>query len=304
MHVRVFGCLLLTVASSWLAAPAQAGQFFFSTGNPDGKMATASRPGSAGKIEIESADDFVLTSATKLTSATFTGLLPTGAPLSDVVDVRIEIYRVFPNDSDVGRTSGPPTFSTPQVPTRVNSPADVELDDRSASAHTLTFTPGIINSSFTAANSVLNGINPKPNQTTGGEGAVTGQEVQFNTIFTTPFSLAAGHYFFVPQVQLAGADENFFWLSAPKPIVSPGTPFPPGFTDLQEWIRNENLAPDWLRVGTDIVGGSPAPTFNAAFTLSGQTVPEPSSLVLGGISALLGLGYAWRRRRASAAAAA
>ena len=26
-------------------------------------------------------------------------------------------YRVFPNDSDVGRTSGPPTFSTPQVPT-------------------------------------------------------------------------------------------------------------------------------------------------------------------------------------------
>ena len=181
--------------------------------------------------------------------------MPTGTSLSDIVDVRVEIYRVFPNDSDVGRTSGPPTFSTPQVPTRVNSPSDVALDDRSAAAGTLTFTPGIIQSSFTAANSVLNGIHPLPGFKTGGDGAVTGQEVEFNVIFSTPFSLPADHYFFVPQVQLASGD--FFWLSAPRPIVPPGTPFPPGFTDLQEWIRNEDLAPDWLRVGTDIVGGDP-----------------------------------------------
>jgi hypothetical protein len=281
-----------------LGAPASAGSFFFSTGNPDGLMATASRPGSAGQIEIESADDFVLTSPTNITSATFTGLLPTNASLSDVVDVRIEIYRVFPNDSDVGRTSGPPTFSTSQVPTRVNSPSDVEFDDRSASAHTLTFTPGIINSSFTAANSVLNGIHPLPGIKTGGEGAVTGQEVQFNVIFSTPFSLPADHYFFVPQVQLSSGD--FFWLSAPKPIVPPGTSFPPGFTDLQEWIRNEDLAPDWLRVGTDIVGGSPAPTFNAAFSLSGQTIPEPTSLTMLalGSTALFAAARARRRRPA------
>jgi hypothetical protein len=251
-------------AKSWLAAtalvacalggPARADSFFFSTGNPDGRMAMASRPSSAGKIEIEAADDFVLTSQTNLTSATFTGLLPLNATLSDVVDVRVEIYRVFPNDSDVGRTSGPPTFSTDRVPTRVNSPSDVEFDDRSAADHNLTFAPGILNPSFTAANSVLNGINPKPNQTTGGEGAVTGQEVQFNVVFTKPFSLPADHYFFVPQVQLSSGD--FFWLSAPRPIVPPGTPFPPGSTDLQAWIRNEDLAPDWLRVGTDIVGGT------------------------------------------------
>ena len=31
----------------------------------------------------------------------------------------MEIYRVFPNDSNTVRTSGAPTFSTPQVPTRV-----------------------------------------------------------------------------------------------------------------------------------------------------------------------------------------
>jgi hypothetical protein len=268
---------LLVVAL--LAAPASAGPFFFSTGDVDGKMATASRPGSAGKIEIESADDFVLTAPTLLTSATFTGLLPTGAPLSNVVDVKVEIYRVFPLDSDVTRTSGPPTFSTDRVPTRVNSPSDVELDDRSASAHTLTFTPGIIQSTFTANNSVLNGIFPKPNQTTGGDLAVTGQEVTFNVIFTTPFSLPADHYFFVPQVQLSSSGD-FFWLSAVRPIVPPGTAFPLGFTDLQEWIRNQNLAPDWLRVGTDIVGGTTPPTFNGAFTLSGQDVPEPTSLTM------------------------
>ena len=249
-------------------------------------MATASRPSSAGKIEIEAADDFVLTSPTQLNSATFTGLLPTGAALSDIVDVRIEIYRVFPNDSDVGRTSGPPTFSTPHVPTRVNSPSDVEFDDRSAAAHNLTFTPGIIAQSFTASNSVLNGIHPIPGFHTGGDGSVTGQEVQFNVVFSTPFSLPADHYFFVPQVESSSGD--FFWLSAPRPIVPPGTPFPPGFTDLQEWIRNEDLAPDWLRVGTDIVGGTPAPTFNGTFSLAGQTVPEPSAwlLLIAGLPAL------------------
>ena len=145
--------------------------FNFSTGNPDGLIATASRPEGAGKIEIESADDFVLTSSTHITSATFTGLIPTGVSLSDVVQVRVEIYRVFPTDSNVGRTSGPPTFSTSQVPTRVNSPSDVAFNTRnSMSGGGLTFTPSLVNASFTANNSILNGINPMPNQTTGGEG--------------------------------------------------------------------------------------------------------------------------------------
>ncbi len=58
---------------------------------------------------------------------------------------------------------------------------------------------------------------------------------------------------------------NFLWLSAPKPIVAPGTPFTP---DLQSWIRNDNLAPDWLRIGSDIIGQG---AFNATFSLSGET---------------------------------
>ena len=76
--------------------------FSFSTGNPDGKMATATRPDTGAPFEIESADDFVLTHSTSITSATFTGLLPDEAPLSDVGEVVVEIYRVFPKDSDAG----------------------------------------------------------------------------------------------------------------------------------------------------------------------------------------------------------
>lgn len=278
MFTRMLGLATLLAASSIFATPALATPFSFSTGNPDGKIATATRPASGGAFEIESADDFVLTRPTMLQSATFTGLVPAGSSVSDVV---VEIYRVFPKDSDVGRTSGPPTFSTSQVPTRVNSPSDVAFDSRDSASSTLSFTMSVLASSFTAANSVLpGGIHPKPGQTTGGNGPVTGEEVQFNVDFTSPVSLPSDHYFFVPQVELDSG--NFLWLSAPKPIVPPGTPFPAGFKDLQSWTRDQFLDPDWLRVGTDIVGGTTPPTFNAAFSLTG-TIPEPASLALFGL---------------------
>jgi hypothetical protein len=275
---RSMSFLVAVLALVFLTDPASATPFFFSTGNPDGKMATASRPASAGKFEIESADDFVLTTPTLITSATFTGLL-TGATTANIGEVRVEIYRVFPADSNVGRTSGPPTFSTPQVPTRVNSPSDVELADRdtAASPGNLTFSTRDLGV-FSVLNSVQpGGIHPMPNQTTGGSGPVTGEQVEFDVTFTTPILLAPDHYFFVPQVEVTTASGEFLWLSAPRPIVPPGTPFPAGFTDLQSWTRDEFLAPDWLRVGGDIVGPTPAtaPTFNAAFSLNGVSVPAP-----------------------------
>jgi hypothetical protein len=284
-----YGKLAIPAAllSLFTTTPGAASVVFFSTGDPDGKMATATRPASAGNFEIESADDFVLTSGSSITSATFTGLIPRGSSLN-ITDVVVEIYRVFPADSDVGRTSGPPTFSTSQVPTRVNSPSDVAFASRDSASGALSFATTDLSPNFTALNSVQpGGIHPKPGQTTGGDGAVTGHEVQINVTFTTPFILPGDHYFFVPQVELANGD--FLWLSAPKPIVSPGTPFPAGFTDLQSWTRDQFLDPDWLRVGTDIVGQG---TFNAAFSLTGVTIPEPMTVTLVG----LGLGAIGLRR--------
>ena len=74
---------------------------------------------------------------------------------------------------------------------------------------------------------------PLPNQTTTGNGAIAGEEVEFDVTFTTPFSLSRAHYVFVPQVEIPTANGEFLWLSAPRPIVSPGTPFPAasGFSD-------------------------------------------------------------------------
>jgi hypothetical protein len=112
--------------------------------------------------------------------------------------------------------------------------------------------------------------------------------VQFNVTFTHPFSIPADHYFFIPQVQLTSGD--FFWLSTARPPLL--------FTgDLQAWIRNENLAPDWLREGTDIIDGNPVQTFNEAFSLAG-TVPDSGStaLLLGGAAGVLF--YLRRRIRA------
>jgi hypothetical protein len=91
--------------------------------------------------------------------------------------VRVEIYRVFPNDSD--------TMRTINVLTRMNSPSDVAFADRSSNDGNLNFSTSVLNANFTALNSVLNGINPFPNQTTGGEGSITGEEVRFRGIITT-----------------------------------------------------------------------------------------------------------------------
>src|SRR3989442_436761 len=87
-----------------LASEASGSSFSFSTGNPDGKIATLSRPPSTGNLQTETADDFITTNSIVINQATFTGLIPSGAPLSSIQNVEIEIYHVFPNDSDTNRT--------------------------------------------------------------------------------------------------------------------------------------------------------------------------------------------------------
>lgn len=302
MKLSIKSALLVSAAvgyslsTGFIVLPANAEMFSFDTGVTN-FMASATQPDSAGKFEIESADDFVTTGTqTSITSATFTGLLTGGATAANIGAVTVEIYRVFPKDSDVGRTSGPPTFSTSAVPTRVNSPSDVALASRSTTSGDLGFTMSVLSPTFTALNSVQpGGIHPKPGQTTGGDGPVTGQEEQFNITFTTPFNLSADHYFFVPQVEVMTLGGEFLWLSGTRPL--PAGAFPPGVTDLQSWTRDAMLDPDWLRIGTDIVGVG---TFNAAFTLAGVESPLPAALPLFA-TGLGGLGLlGWRRRKKTA----
>jgi hypothetical protein len=300
--VRTWLAALVAIALG--AAPAAADVFHFSTGSVLNNIAVATRPSNGPKFEIEAGDDFITTApGTILNHATFTGLLTNesftgGVPLGNVNSVTVQIYRVFPALSDVGRTSGPPLFSTNQVPTRVNSPSDVELDDRNSPAGTLTFTVRTTGPFTGAGNSVLPGgikslLNGGP--LTHGNGPVTGTEVMFDVNFTTPFLLPPDHYFFVPQVDVTNGE--FLWLNASRlpTIDATGTPFAP---DLQSWTRDQFLDPDWLRVGTDIVGGT---TFNQAFSLDGVTVPEPSMLGLLGVGLSVVALARHVRRRARAA---
>ena len=199
--------LTLIVAASigmLLAIPAiGASPDVYNNLTPNNSMAIATRPDTAA-FEIEAADDFFLGTQTNVTGASFTGLfVPGSAGNPSVSQVVVEIYRVFPADSNVGRTSGPPTFSTSQVPTRVNSPSDVAFNSKDSGAAELTFSTSVLAATFTALNSVQpGGIHPIPGQTTLGNGPLTGQEVQITVSFASAFNLPADHYFFVPQVTL------------------------------------------------------------------------------------------------------
>jgi hypothetical protein len=265
-------CTITVAVLCVLASPASAATIYnnLTTNNSIG---IATRPDVGGVTEIEAADDFFLNAQTLITSASFVGLIvpgPTGASAT-ITDVVAEMYRIFPLDSN--------TVRTPNVLTRANSPSDVALDSRdSGVAGELTFNSSVLNPSFTVLNSVQpGGIHPFPGQTTGGNGQLTGTEVQINLTFLSPFNLVDGHLFFVPQVALSNG-ATFYWLSASRPVAGAGTtPFPAGVTDLQVWTRDTPLDPDWSRVGTDIVGGATPPTFNASFSLDGTVVPEPSA---------------------------
>jgi hypothetical protein len=268
MRNRISITVLILAFVACFATAARADRFSFSTGSPDGKLGAVSRPAGSQGVETETADDFALTRPTVISGATIHGQIPTGFAVSSIARVEVEIYHIFPTDSDKSRTSGPPTFSTANVPTRVNSPSDHEIETatRDTNDNTLSFVATQI-SDFEVQNTVIDRVNKSPQQLTGGEGRARGEQVEIDVTFNPPLFLPAGHYFFRPEVEVLGG--NFLFLSAPKPITS-GTPFPAGTTDLQAWIRNTNLKPDWLRIGTDIVG---AGAFNMTFSLGGNTVP-------------------------------
>jgi hypothetical protein len=260
-RTRLIGAVLTLGAT--FAMPSWADSFFFNTGNPDGKAGALSRPASPGKIETETADDFVLSQTTVIRGATINGMIAGRTPLANLTNVEVEIYHLFPLDSGA--------FDN-RVPTRNNSPSDVEIGSATRDGRTggLSFTTSVVNPNFVVINSVVNNIKTFPDIiATGGDLAMGGQLIEITITFTNPIILPAGHYFFRPQVDVT--NDNFLFVSAPRPIVAPGTP---AAIDAQAWIRNSNTSPDWLRVGADVIGGAIPPTFNMAFSLTGETIAE------------------------------
>ena len=210
---KLFGLLVVLGATFFCGiASAQDNKFFVSTGNPDGKLGALSRRPSIGKLETETADDFVLNQTTVISGATITGLIFPATPLANITNVEVELYHRFPQDS------ANPDALAGNVPSRANSPSDVEIDSatRDASFGTLRFAVRLLNANSMVLNSVVDGINKKPNSTTHGEGPATGEEVEIGITFTTPILLPAGHYFFRPEVLVTGGGD-FLFLSARDP---------------------------------------------------------------------------------------
>src|SRR6516164_9517406 len=179
---KLFGPLvvLATMFFSGIAS-AQNTYFFVSTGNTDRKLGALSRPASAGKLETETADDFVLNQTTVITGATIIGLISPATPLADITNVEVEFYHRFPTDS------ANPDPLAGNVPSRTNSPSDVEIDTatRDGSLGTLRFAVRLLNANSSVPESVLNGIKKKPEDpTTHGDGPATGEGVEMGSTFT------------------------------------------------------------------------------------------------------------------------
>src|SRR5258708_38584099 len=75
MTMRKFALAVVAFSTAvWLASPASATPFFFSTGNPDGRLGALSQPPNGGKLETETAGDFILTGTTGISGGTILGL--------------------------------------------------------------------------------------------------------------------------------------------------------------------------------------------------------------------------------------
>src|SRR6185295_13142874 len=117
--MRIIGRSLVNLTGAtlafgiWVAMPAWAATFSFTTGNPDGLMGAASRPASPGKLETETADDFTLDQTTVISRAIIVGLAPSGTQPQDIKEVEVEVYHVFPLDPPC-----PPPAKCPRGRTR------------------------------------------------------------------------------------------------------------------------------------------------------------------------------------------
>ena len=73
MRVRLSLVAVAVTVAVFLATLGWADPFSFSTGSPDGRLGALSQPPNLGRLETETADDFLLTETTSITTATIVG---------------------------------------------------------------------------------------------------------------------------------------------------------------------------------------------------------------------------------------
>ena len=105
---------------------------------------------------------------------------------------------------------------------------------------------------------------------------MTGQETLISVNFSTPFDLPAGHYFFVPQVELHSRRRLFLALGSEADCAT-GNAFS---YRLHRSSELDTRCKCWTPTGCGSAPTSLAPlrngsTFNAAFSLNGVSVPAP-----------------------------
>ena len=192
-------------------------------------MAAASHPPLSGSgVENEAADDFVLGGGALVSEIKFIGLLTSGSLIS--------LGRTWSFTASSRTTARSPPDG--RVPTRTNSPSDVAFDERGASDFS-SVTVTTLAPSFTATNSVNNGIHPSPGQTTGGEGPVTGTSCfrRHSRLAVLPSSRSL-------LLRAAGRrDRRQLFLALSRAPV----PFPPGTTI----FRRGSATTTSIRTGCD-----------------------------------------------------
>jgi hypothetical protein len=226
-------------------------------------------------IPTETADDFTVTGdGFTVTNVSFLGLFSEGDAKIDEID--LAFYEVFPGSSDLTRTP---------VTVRTNGPEDVEFAAFGTADKQLTFTTTDLGK-FTVDQTIVGGSGAN---TPGlGSGVLvdkpyTGYLKQIDVQLTTPLTLAPQPVFLVAAVDPSSGD--YFAVAGDRPPTSPD-PLPAGVVDRQAWFRTNEpfdnaLEPDWVRI-SDVINqedGTAEPSFNTAFAISGEPVPEPSEVI-------------------------
>ena len=216
----------------WLATPAWADPFVFSTGTPDGLLGALSQPAGSGTSRPRPPTTSSLSETTSIAQATITGLIPAGTPAGEHQQRRGRgLSRL---SQGLGRS---PLGAGARAGQLARRRRDRQRHARCERGNARVRGRSLVDASSSVLNTVVDGINPVPAERDPWRRSrraarwSRSRSPSPRRSFCRRITISSA-----PRSQVTGGD--FLFLSAPKPIVAPGTPF---MGDLQAWIRNSDL---------------------------------------------------------------